>query len=222
MTSRFTFPSVLLVLCLTPLTAHAQTNCPGANPYDSAPDDAAINACLSGGGVVTLQGHAPGSNAFYYVQHSLMVTVSGTTLTSGTAGQHVSIFATNDLDEAMLRSAPGVNGYTISEVDFAGGVYSRTFRDTCQGYRDFGSNLVLTGDGFTVRNVNTAGAMCGTALGVDGSNFEITGVYAYLNGIPADEPHNSAEPGPTASRSAAATAATCTTTRSPTTRTSTS
>jgi parallel beta-helix repeat protein len=187
-------PSMLLALCLSPLSASAQTNCPNANPYDSLPDDAEINACLARGGVVTLRGHAPGGPEFYWISQPLNLAVSGTTLTSGTPGERVELFATNDLYGPMLQAAGGVNNYTISEINFAGGVYSRTRRDECQGYRAFGSNLVLAGDGFVVRNVETAGAMCGTALGVDGSNFEITGVNAYLNGIPADEPHNAPEP----------------------------
>jgi hypothetical protein len=33
----------------------------------------------------------------------------------------------------MLQTI-GANNYTISEVDFAGGVYARTRRGDCQGY----------------------------------------------------------------------------------------
>lgn len=73
-------------------------------------------------------------------------------------------------------------------------MYARTRRGECQGLRTFGSNLILSGDGFVVRNIQTAGAMCGTALGVSGSNFEITGVLSSDNGIPEDEPHSALEP----------------------------
>lgn len=191
---RVFIPVFVVAFWLAAVPARAQSNCPDANPYDSQPDDAAINACLSRGGVVTLEGEPSGGHVYYWIQHSLNITVSGTTLTVAEPGERAYLLATNDLYGPMLQTASGVNDYELSELEFGGEVYGRIYRDQCQGYRAFGSNLVLTGDGFRVHDMGTAGAMCGTALGVHGSNFEIWNVTSADNGIAENESHTAPEP----------------------------
>lgn len=122
--SRFWLP-IVLVACVLMAAAPsaAQSNCPGANPNDFDPDDAAINACLAAGGIVTLEDGWPG----YWISNTLNLTVSGTVLTKVGATPPV-LYATDNLWGPMLRVPEGVSDYQISELTFGGRVYARIYR----------------------------------------------------------------------------------------------
>jgi len=182
-----TFFSICLIAGAMAPSAHAQGNCPAAVPNDGARDDREIEACLDAGGPVTL---APG---YYYVGQTIMLRVGSTVFTGNSADRPV-LLATSDLFGPMLEVAPGTNDWEITNLRFGGGVYGRIHRNQCtvDVHRKFGNNLFLIGSGFKVDNVESSGAMCGSAMEVDGSNFEITNSYFGGNGIPEDEPGASA------------------------------
>jgi parallel beta-helix repeat protein len=73
----------------------------------------------------------------------------------------------------MLRVNAGLAGYEIRNITFDGRKATRDLREFCSGYRDYGSNLILRGSGFRVHNIVSTKAMCGSAIEVDGTSFEI-------------------------------------------------
>jgi len=172
----------------TASNAYAQHNCPGAIPNDPVRDDEQIENCLNAGGPreVRLDG------GYYWVGATIEMRVSDVTFASAGTGS-VLLMATDDLYGPMLEVLPGTNGYQITNLQFWGRVYSRTFRNLCVAgpgapHRKFGNNLFLTGSNFTVVSIESTGAMCGSSLEVDGSNFTLASNFIGGNGIPEDEP----------------------------------
>lgn len=94
--------AILLITGASAPAAHAQGNCPAAIPNDGDRDDRQIEACLDGGGTVTL------ASGYYYVGQTIMLRVGGTVLT-GNSGDRPILLATDDLFGPMLEVAAGTN-----------------------------------------------------------------------------------------------------------------
>lgn len=160
---------LLLVLIFFGLPALAQSTCPGANPNDESPDDAALNACLSGGGTVVLERGHPG----YIIATGLTLEKNGVTLTStGTDnGSAALLIADPSLRAPMLHVADAVSGYTLSNLVFQGNRSHRVHDKDCASAfyhtRTRGYNLLIRGKKFQIEKVWSLGALCGSAMEVD-------------------------------------------------------
>jgi hypothetical protein len=151
-------------------------DCPRANPNDNTPDDAALQTCLDQGGTVILDAGSPG----YIIAAGVSLVGDGTVLTSRDTSNRATLIAHPDL-HAPILSAKNFSGYRIEAVKFDGNKANRT--TPCDpGYRDYGSNLILRGNGFTILNVESSRALCGSAMEIVGSNYVVANSQFYSNG----------------------------------------
>jgi hypothetical protein len=133
--------------------------CPAADPNDQLPDDAALQACLDAGGQVVLDPGNPG----YLIAQGLTVTQDKTILTSSA-----------NFARATLLAAPGLAAPILQMTGRDGDRPSRTGIATCTGYRIFGTNVALENSTNFLFNDNASTrAMCGSALQVHGTGFEL-------------------------------------------------
>jgi len=163
------------------LSNEAYASCPAANPFDSLPDDVELQNCLDLGGTIVLQ-----DTGEYIIAGGLHITVSGTVLTS--SSNRGWLVAHRRLAAPILRSDPGVNGYTISNIIFHGNKAERATAGfvECSGYRDDkASNVRLFGDGFWFENNISTDALCGSSTTVEGSNFIVRFNQFVWNGYEA-------------------------------------
>jgi hypothetical protein len=178
-------------LSLAPVAStQSMTTCDGANPYDGAPDDAALQVCLDNYDRVLLQPDQRPGYVGYLVSDTVKLRRTGVLLTSAAIPQKATILAAPDLTSSMLR-AGGTNTFEISFIRFDGNRDNRAVRDKpCDAVRNF-RNVELTGIGFHVRYVESFGAVCGSAMTVGGSSsFEIYGSLFYDNGRQPEEANN--------------------------------
>jgi len=175
---------VIVVLSLALLSPASAANCPSANPNDNIPDDDALNACLNLGGTVSLDLGSPG----YIIAKGLTLTVNGTVFTSAKTPTRATLIADPSLHAPLLK-APNrsTTNYRIDSILFDG---NRPRRDAsvCSGYRDFGTNAELHGSGFTVTNIESARALCGSSLNISGSDFEVANSSFHDNGASQGAP----------------------------------
>jgi hypothetical protein len=144
-------------------------NCPAANPNDSQPDDAALQNCLNQGGTVVL---APG-NPGYIIASGLTINVDDTVLTSSAAPTRARLVADPGL-AAPLLAMTNRNGVRITFIEVDGNRPNRTGIATCHGYRIFGTNVALEGStNFAFNDSRSTRAMCGSALQINGTSFEL-------------------------------------------------
>lgn len=155
----------------------AQT-CPAANPNDQIRDDDQIQMCLNAGGTIVLDGNSGG----YYIIRYTLVIPSGVTLTSvGTS--RAMLFAHPDLVGPIIYS--NSSGFTLSRLWLYGNMYNRTaFVGVCNsGSRGTqGDNASLNGSNFLIDDIESSFAMCGTGMGVNGTDFEIRNSWFANNG----------------------------------------
>lgn len=156
----------------------AQNTCPQANPNDQLPDDAALQACLDQGGLITL---LPGTG--YIVEIGLHLTQDWTVLTTAGPGK-ATILADRFLEAPILRVNDGVSHWEISYIVFNGHKAQRRDNVYCDwnGYRDYGSNVLGRGSHWTIHHIDSIHALCGSALEVSGSDFEVRDNYIAHNG----------------------------------------
>jgi hypothetical protein len=167
------FIVMLLSTSLSP--AHAGS-CSGANPNDNTPDDDALQSCLDSGGAVTLDADSPG----YIIATGLLFRVANTVLTSTDTNDRATLIAHADLNTQILRTS-GVSGLQLLAIKLDGNKANRTA--TCRGYRGNGANISLfDGDGWKLINIESSRALCGTALEISGTNYEIANSQFYSNG----------------------------------------
>lgn len=187
-----THPAIRLLgaafLLVSVATATQAQTCPAANPNDDTPDDIALNACIAAGGTVVLENGRPG----YIIASGLVLSTNGVTMTSN--GTSIStaayIIADPSLRAPVLRVADGTSGYTISNLIFEGNRLERWYITDCTaGYdpRTHGYNLLIRGNSFLIDNVWSLGAMCGSAMEVYGSGFEIRNNHINYNGFAQGE-----------------------------------
>ena len=172
-------------------SAAAQCSCNSANPNDNNDDACHINMCLASGGTVALERGSPG----YILEHGLDIVVNGTRLTS-VDEEKVLFIAKSTLEDTMLR-ADEVDDFVLENLIFDGRKDLRqdVAAEFCEGYRGlYTSNLRLIGSGFELDHVDSINAVCGSALEVAGSNFEIHSGFFANNGHPAGTSGWGAEP----------------------------
>jgi len=164
------------------------------NPSDWISDDSALQACLDGGGDIVLAQGEPG----YIInglngdpRRGLWITHDGTRITSASTSSRARIIAGRDLFAHILSTPPNevVNNFSIRHIIFngmvdemvVGGAYRR-MRDSCFDPGGNPGNISLNGNGFEFRNNASTHAMCGSGLGIVGSNFNIQNNYIAYNG----------------------------------------
>jgi hypothetical protein len=148
---------------------------PNASPSDHLEDSAAVQACLSKGGLVSL---SPGRTPGYLIERGLKMG-SNTTLTS--TGGKATLAAHSTLGAEAILEVRGSNWH-IADLVFDGKKYERDALGLCWSSGTRGSNLDVDGTDFTIKHVDTVNALCGTGLGVVGTNFEIAFVFSAYNG----------------------------------------
>jgi hypothetical protein len=165
-------PLAFAFLCCLTAPALAQSNCPAADPNDNNPDDAALNACLSGGGTITVVHGSPG----YILTQALSITVPGTTLIGDSA--LANFVARSDISGRMLQ-ALNVGSVTLQNLWFDG---NKGARSSCNHGDGTGTNLTVISDGLRIDNVGSINALCGSAAEVQGTGIEISNSYFAQNG----------------------------------------
>lgn len=164
--------------------------CATANPNDQLPDDAALQACLERGGRVALAAGSPG----YLVARGLVLRKSGTELTSADPLRPARVLAHPDLFAIMLDVPDGTTGYRLHHVSFDGNLARRRRANDCRGHRSFGTNVRFRGSRFKIEDVESTGAMCGSALEGQGADFEIARCRVHDNGRSAGGAREGLEP----------------------------
>lgn len=171
-----------LFFAFTPSAAAQSPNCSAANPNDWNGDSSAIQACIDNNDAVYLEPGNPG-----YVIDARIFIKSRTTVLSSVGGK-AKLIAASGLARHMIGNDGG-NYYTISELIVDGNRDNRTESGKCTSpdpglYAGaHGSNMILTGTGWTAHHIDTINAMCGSGLEVTGNSFEIYSVYAANNGF---------------------------------------
>lgn len=160
---------------LLPPSGAGEPCVPNASPSDHIEDYAAIQACISKGGLVNL---SSGRNPGYLIERGLKMG-SNTTLTS--TGGKATLAAHSTLGSEPILEVQGSNWH-ISEVIFDGKKYERDALGLCWSGRRRGYNLKVHGHNFSIKHVDTVNALCGTALEVVGTDFEIAFVLSAYNG----------------------------------------
>lgn len=185
---------IAIVAALQLLAAGARANCPGADPNDDQPDDAALQACLNRGGTVNLVPGLPG----YIIALGLRIAKNGTRLTaqpsvetparaSLTQGWKASVVAHPELTGSLLKAGGKMKNYEVSNIVFDGNLGKRTRLDLCSDGSGLGPNLVFEGSRFRIHDIASVRALCGSAMLVLGSRFEIFGNTIFDNGRSGDK-----------------------------------
>ena len=145
-------------------------NCPDANPNDNLPDDDALQACLNRGGLTVLSAGTPG----YILEKGIKIFNNGQTLRGTDKDHKARLVAAATLKDTMLR------GDTITdtvvrylELDGNRDVRTASLGD-CSGYRIWATGLAIRySRNFVVADNHILNTLCGSALEVDGSDFEV-------------------------------------------------
>lgn len=163
------------------------TTCAGASPFDTVPDEIALQACLDHYDDVLLEADGARGYVGYIVNDTLKLKRTGGLLSSTASPRKALILAGRDLSSSMLR-ASSIDDFEISFIRFDGNRENRAVRDKpCDAGHNF-RNVELTGNGFRVRYVESHGAVCGSAMTIGGStNFEVYGSWFYDNGRQPEE-----------------------------------
>lgn len=174
---------IALLFVIVSIPAAAQSpNCPGADPNDSFPDDAALQWCLDNLSDVILDGNAAGA----YIIHDGLRMPSGKTFES--VGSYRAVVRAHPDLLAPILQASAVSNFTIKHLMFHGDVYNRTQRDSycvagrTDGKRNAVNVLIEGGTNFTVDDIESRAAMCGSGFVVIGDNFEIMNSWFVFNG----------------------------------------
>ena len=152
------------------------------NGNDMEPDDDSIQCLLDQGGTVTLD--ADVSNG-YFISRGLVLRRNGTVLTSSSAaGFNALLQATATLHAPILQvESEAVSNYTIEKMFFWGSKFTRP----CNRQADIHENVNvrLRGGPFTIDNIESDAAPCGSSTVVDSTthDFEIKNSWFANNGF---------------------------------------
>jgi hypothetical protein len=173
----------LLTFGLAPAPGGSVTDCAAANPFDQLPDDVAIQACLDDYDWVLLKPDYLPGYVGYIINDTLKIRHDGVLLTTADNPHKVKLVAGVDLADAMLR-VTSANNYEISFIRFDGDREHRSVRDKrCDTLPRDRRNIELSGNGFRVRYVESANAVCGSGMTVGGANdFEVSNSLFHDNG----------------------------------------
>ncbi|HVY28979.1 MAG TPA: right-handed parallel beta-helix repeat-containing protein [Polyangiaceae bacterium] len=152
------------------IEAAIPANCPDANPNDNVPDDDALQACLNRGGLTALAAGSPG----FILAKGLKIFNNGQTLRGADPAHPARLVAAATLQDTMVR------GDTISDtvvrfLELDGNRDARTaLLGQCGGYRIWATGLAIRySRNFVVADNHITNTLCGSALEVDGSDFEV-------------------------------------------------
>lgn len=173
-----------LVLVALGRTVHTQsvTTCPEANPYDTEPDQFAIERCLANFDRILLQPEEGPDYVGYVVADTIDLRRSGVLLTSARSPMKAVLVAAPSLAVPLLRAR--ANDYEISFIIFDGNREAREVRNKyCTEARNYRNVELNNGTGFRIRFVESKRAVCGSGMTVGGSRqFEIVNSWFYDNG----------------------------------------
>ena len=173
---RLTVLVVVSVMWGTAASAQSP-NCSGAVPDDNNDDSSAINSCLSGGGTVML------ANGLYWIDATLNLTQDNTVFIGEVVEGIAPILrARPELDETMLVVSASADNWEIYNLAFDGNDSNRTDLEACDGYRGWATNIQARGTGFSIHHISSNSALCGSALEVEGSDFDIYNSEFLYNG----------------------------------------
>jgi hypothetical protein len=177
---RATTIAILLVTAIATAPINARdgvTSCPGAIPSDAQPDDQPIQACLDGGGTVALP------DGVYLITSTLRINRGDLVFTSESS--QATLRAAESLYGPILETNGWINGFRILNLDFNGSKGIRAAGTICDvDHRGFGSNVVLKGSWWWFNDNTSRHALCGSALEVQGDNYQIINNAIFSNGYP--------------------------------------
>jgi len=183
---RHWVPAVLLLLSLP---AAAAVNC-GAIPVNATVDD--IQGCLNAGGTVRLT-----AGATYVLSRTLILSVNNTIFRTTVNGQQATLQRLPNVGTPqVLFAVANRTGFRIYDITFDGNkagwnLAKRQLICGNDGLRPGMYNITIHGDSrdFTLSNIVSANAPCGTGLEMEGTNFTIENSAFRNNGTndgPAD------------------------------------
>lgn len=149
-----------------------QTTCWGANPNDTQPDDAALQACLDKGGEVRLIRGTPG----YQLSTGLTISKNGTVITGVDPSALALLQATGTLAHTMLYATSRQN-VIVGFLELDGNRPARQALVTglCQGYRIAAVNLAIQDStGFSESDNKSTHAVCGSSILANGTTFSVS------------------------------------------------
>jgi hypothetical protein len=155
----------------TPVVETAiEPNCPAANPNDNLPDDDALQTCLNRGGLTALPQGSPG----FILAKGIKVFNNGQTLRGADPAKPARFVAAATLQDTMIR-ADTITDLVVRFLELDGNRDARTaFLPMCSGYRVWASGLVVRySRNFVLSDNHIVNTLCGSALEVDGSDFEV-------------------------------------------------
>jgi hypothetical protein len=147
-----------------------EANCPDANPNDDLPDDDALQTCLNRGGLTALPAGSPG----FILEKGIKIFNNGQTLRGADPAKPARFVAAATLHDTMIR-ADTISDLVVSYLELDGNRSARgaSLKD-CGGYRVWASSLVVRySRNFALTDNHITNTLCGSALEVDGSDFEV-------------------------------------------------
>ena len=189
---RWLWPFVISAIVASvprPTATGSVTTCDAANPFDTLPDDAALQQCLDNYDWVLLKPDYLPGYVGYIISNTLKVKRSHTLLTTAENPRKVTLVAGPELGGPMLHVS-GADNYEISFLRFDGNRDDRKVRDKACNLtraRDY-VNVELSGVGFQVRYAESYHAVCGSGMVVGGaSGFVIVNSLFWDNGRQPEE-----------------------------------
>jgi hypothetical protein len=156
-----------------------EPNCPAANPNDDQPDDDALQTCLNRGGMTAL----PAGNPGFILAKGIKIFTNGVILRGADPTKLARFIAAPTLHDTMIRGDT-VTDIVVRYLELDGNRSARTaFLPDCHDYRLFASGLVVRySRNFALLDNHITNTLCGSALEVDGADFEIARNHIELSG----------------------------------------
>ena len=109
-------------------STQTMTTCDAANPFDTSPDNLALQSCLDNYDRVLLKPDYLPGYVGYLVSDTLKLKRTGTLLTTADNPHKATILAPPDLNSSMMR-ASGINDFVISFIRYNGDWEHRSVHD---------------------------------------------------------------------------------------------
>jgi hypothetical protein len=168
-----------LILLAIANSAFAQNTCSAAIPNDGFDDSNALQTCLTQGGDIAL---TPGG--VYDIGTQLTLVKPNTWLHS--ANPRAVLRAMSTLQGKMLIGI--VDGFRIYDLEFDGNRDGRVSMrdDLCNANAHGGqrpANISVGGNGFWIHHIVSKNALCGSGLGLQGSNYTVEFIEVFDGGF---------------------------------------
>jgi Right handed beta helix region len=183
---RLLLVALLTLITQSSVTTQSVTLCAAADPYDTEPDNAALQDCLARfDRVLLLPPERPGYVG-YLIADTVRLRRDGVLLTSAKSPARAVLVAAPTLAGPLLRAQ--ANAFEVSFIRFDGNREQRDVRnkpcDLARNYR----NVELAGFDFRVRYAESLRAVCASGMTVGASGrFEISNSSFYDNGRQPEE-----------------------------------